>query len=127
MEWEYEPDEIPKRKHSWDEDEAGFIIIGGVPVGKCPKGISNETAREILNTGIVWSPKRWDHEYPQRIYTIYQNVIYRAVPTNPGKSYHGFPEHPDSFRELPSALRKKILEHAERLGCLEEVRKWLKS
>ncbi len=23
--WRYEPDEIPKRKHAWDQDEAGFL------------------------------------------------------------------------------------------------------
>jgi hypothetical protein len=126
LEWEYEPDETPKRKHSWDKDEAGFVTIGGAIVGKCPQGISNSSARELLNAGIQWSPRRWEHSYPKRIYTIHQNVVYRAMPTNPGKSYHGFPEHPDLFWELPGALRKKIFEHAERLGCLEGVHKWLK-
>ncbi len=29
MEWEYEPDEIPKRKHFWDKDEAGLMILPG--------------------------------------------------------------------------------------------------
>jgi len=126
LEWEYEPDEKPKRKHSWDKEEAGFITIGTAIVGKCPKGISNSTARELLNTGIHWSPKYWEHSYPKRIYVIYQDVLYRAVSTNPGNSYHAFPEDPDSFSELPKVLKKKILDHAERLGCLEGIRRWLK-
>lgn len=28
MAWTYEPDEIPKRKHQWDRDEAGFLQVG---------------------------------------------------------------------------------------------------
>jgi hypothetical protein len=123
LEWEYEPDERPKRKHSWDKDEAGFIRTGSAIVGKCPKGISNTTAKGLLNAGIEWRPSRWEHSYPQRIYAIYQDVVYRAMPTNPGKSYHGFPEHPDSFLELPKALKEKILELAKQLGCLEGVRR----
>ena len=106
MEWEYEPDENPKRKHSWDKDEAGFITVGTVVVGKCPKGISNSTARELLNAGIPWSPKNWEHDYPKRIYAIYQDVLYRAMTTNPGKSYHGFPESRFIFEVANDASKK---------------------
>ncbi len=128
MEWEYESDEKPKwkSKHFWNEDKAGFITIGEKTVGKCPKGISTSTARELLNGGIPWSPENWTRSYPQRIYAIHRNVVYRAMPTNPGKSYHGFPEDPDLFVKLPKALKRKILEHAERLRCIGEVRRWLK-
>jgi len=125
VEWEYEPDKTPKRKHSWEKNAAGFISIGTTVIGKCPKGISIDTAKELLNSGIPWSPRRWEKSHPQRIYAIHHGVLYRAMPTIPGKSYHGFPEHPRSFSELPKALREKIFEHAKQLGCLEQVRKWV--
>src|SRR6266568_2885800 len=32
--WLYEPDEVPKRKHHWDQDEAGFVAVGAIFVGK---------------------------------------------------------------------------------------------
>ncbi len=125
MEWEYEPDEEPKWRHFWDKNEAGFMTVGTGSVGKCPKGISKGTARKLLNSGIQWSPPGWAQNYPKRIYAIHKDVVYRATPTIPGKSYHGFPESPTGFSRLPKVLKKKILEHAKQLNCLEGVRRWL--
>jgi hypothetical protein len=95
--WLYEPDEVPKRKHHWKEPRAGFVMVGNVLIGKCPSTMTLESAEELLNSGVEWSPKGWQREYPQRIYAVSDGVLYRATPTNPGRSYHGFPEHYSRF------------------------------
>lgn len=125
MHWKYESDQRPKRKHHWSRNEAGFVVVDGHRVGKCPQKLSSARAEELVNKGFQYFPFRWTKAYPSRIYVVDDGVLYRAVPTNPGVSYHGFPEDPAAFQELPAETRKQILEHARDLGQLEEVRKWL--
>ncbi len=124
--WRYEADEHPKRRHHWEHDYAGFVQVGAKMVGKCPNNLTNEEAEALLTEGIPYYPARWRQDDPQRIYAVKDGVIYRAMPTNPGRSYHGFPELPDRFRELPAKLKRKVMERAEPLGCWNEVSKWLK-
>lgn len=81
--WLYEPDEDPKRKHHWTQDEAGFVTVGAIFVGKCPSSMSIQLAQTLLNTGIEWSPKMWAEPYPQRMYCVWDGVLYRATPTIP--------------------------------------------
>jgi hypothetical protein len=69
--WLYEPDEDPKRKHHWTRDEAGFVTVGAIFVGKCPSNMSIQLAQMLLNTGIEWSPRMWPEPYPQRIYCVW--------------------------------------------------------
>lgn len=106
--WVYEPDEKPKRKHFWDKPLPGFILIQGNLVGKCPDTLSLEDAQRLLNEGIPYSPKGWRQAYPKRIYVVHENCVYRATPTNPGVSYHGFPEKPSELRKLPRGLSRKL-------------------
>jgi hypothetical protein len=84
-----------------------------------------QSAQGLLNQGIPWSPKAWSKPYPQRLYVVHQGSVYRATPTNPGTSYHGFPE---MLERLPPGrkLREQILERARALGCEAEVNKWMK-
>lgn len=124
--WLYEPDENPKRKHHWAENRAGFVTVGATFVGKCPSGMSIETAQMLLDTGIEWSPKMWDQPYPQRIYSVWDGVLYRAMPTVPGRSYHGFPEDPSRFPPGNRALRDQIRALAEERDCERELRGWMK-
>jgi hypothetical protein len=124
--WRYEPDETPKRKHHWKENFAGFETVGSVLVAKCPNGMSLEQAEDLLNDGIEWSPRGWLNDYPQRIYAVLDGVLYRAMPTNPGASYHGFPEHHSRFPAGNRALRQRVLEQAARRGCELELRRWMK-
>ena len=121
--WRYEADEHPKRKHHWRRNVAGFVTQGGVIVGKCPSGMTTEFAEAMLNDGVPWSPLRWRHDYPKRIYNILDGVVYRAVPTNPGVSYHGFPER---LEHLPTELIGPLLALAEALGERERIERWLK-
>ncbi len=125
--WLYEPDEQPKLKHHWQFDRAGFIEAGSQQVGKCPAGMSLDDAQELLDNAIPYFPPRWSRPYPQRLYAVSDGVVYRATPTNPGVSYHGFPEHPDRFPDKGNARQVKqlLLGEAERQGCGQEVRQWM--
>jgi hypothetical protein len=123
--WLYEPDEDPKRKHHWDQNEAGFVTVGATFVGKCPNGMSMQLAQTLLDTGIEWSPKMWVEPYPQRIYCVWGGVLYRATPTIPGRSYHGFPEHPSRFPPGNRALRNQIIELARKRNCEQGLRAWM--
>ncbi len=124
--WKYEPDQIPKRKHHWAKKRAGVVEVKGVRVSKCPSDLTLSDAEEMLNDGIEWSPSRWPHDHPQRVYAIREGVVYRATPTNPGVSYHGFPE---LLENLPPsrALRQQLIARATTLGCESEVVAWLRS
>jgi hypothetical protein len=121
--WKYVPDEDPKDKHHWEKNEAGFIEVNGVQIGKCPNNMTLQQAQQLLESGLPWFPKGWKKAFPKRIYNIRNKVVYRATPTIPGQSYHGFPERPDG---VPPEMRKPLLALAEQQGCHEEVKAWLK-
>jgi len=125
FDWEYEPDESPRRKHKWSRDEHGFVEQNGVVVAKCPDSLTNEKARELLNSGVGWRDEDWPHDHPNKIYGVYRGVVYRATPTIPGRSYHGFPEVP-SRMPRKRELQEAIIELARNEGTEDEVRKWLK-
>ena len=127
MTWLYQSDEIPKRKHHWNKDHAGFVEVGHVPVGKCPSTMDASNAQALLDDAIPYFPPRWSRPYPPRLYAVSGGVVYRASPTNPGTSYHGFPEHPSTFPRGSHArdVKRQLLERAERQGCEREVRQWM--
>lgn len=81
--------------------------------------MSLQLAQMLLDTGIEWSPKMWDQTYPQRIYCVWDGVLYRATPTIPGRSYHGFPEYPSRFPPGNRALRNQIMELAKNASASE--------
>jgi hypothetical protein len=124
--WRYETDETPKKKHQWSRNEAGSIEVGGAVVSKCPNDLTTQEAEEMLNAGIPWSPRNWTRDYPQRIYAVRLGVVYRATTTNPGVSYHGFPE---LIEKLPPdrVLREKIFELGKSQGFGAELKRWLRS
>ena len=127
MPWVYEPDRDRKHKRNWRHNYAGFVEVANSVVAKCPHGMTPQECEHLLNTdSIEYRPRRWPHDYPERIYNIRDKVVYRATPTNPGQSYHGFPELQDRIRELPRNVKDQILARADQLGCRQEVEKWLK-
>jgi hypothetical protein len=129
MPWTYEPDEDPKEKHHWANQHAGFETDrDGELVGKCPSGLSLKAAEDLINSedrAIEWRPRGWRRRYPQRIYVIHNGVLYRATPTNPEVSYHGFPAHSSRFPKRAQKLRKEILRKARELECEPEVKEWM--
>jgi len=83
--------------------------------------MNQELAEKLLNEGIPLNNPRNDIGCPNEIFNVYEGVIYRAVPTLPGKSYHAFPEI-----TMPVDIEKKLLKRAEEKGCCKELEKWLK-
>jgi hypothetical protein len=100
----------------------------GEEVGKCPADMAVETAAALLNDEdrIEYTPLRCSHSYPDRIYNIHEGQLYRAKPTTPGRSYHGFPENPARALRLPRAVKLQILALARIRGCEDEVSRCLK-
>lgn len=127
MSWLYEVDETRKHKRGWKEDRADFVkAADGSLVAKCPRNLTLDQCAALLNTGVEYHSPRSRHSHPDRIYNILDKVVYRATPTIPGKSYHGFPELPERAAELPRNLKDRILSLAEKQGCRREVEKWMK-
>lgn len=123
--WQYEPED-PKWKHAWEHDRADFETVDGVPVGKCPSSVTNAVAEDWLASAHPWSPASWSRLYPKRMYYVHKSgVLYRATPTNPGRSYHGFPEHPTLFPRGARQLKAELLAEARRKGCEDDLRDWM--
>lgn len=121
----YEPDEQPKRKHHWNNDYAGFITVGKTFVGKCPRAMSLDAAAQLLQEAVPWSPLNWRSIHPKRLYAIADGVLYRATETVPGRSYHGFPEHPSRFPKGAKDLKNQLLALARQKNCEPELRAWM--
>jgi len=121
----YDPGEVPKRKHGWSKPQAGFVRRGKALIGKCPKGFSLSLAQRLLDGGIHDRGPRDPASHPRRIYAVHAGVLYRLVPTEAGKSYHGFPEAPQEFFLLDDALKDGIRSLARRLGQEKELDRWL--
>lgn len=122
--YRYDPGE-GRYKHRWNKGEAGFEPSGRGPVGKCPKSMNLELAQALLENGIEY----WDgDEFPARIYNVYNGVVYEAVPTEPGKSYHGYPWRGDRGMGagLPPRIRRELEAYARKEGKLKEFLRWMK-
>lgn len=123
--WTYEPED-PKWKHAWEHHHAGFVTVDGVAVGKCPSHVTKAVAEQWLAEAHPWSPASWSKSYPKRMYYVDDSgVLYRATPTNPGRSYHGFPEHPTLFPHGAAELKAGLVAEAARNNCEDELRDWM--
>lgn len=114
-------------KHRWGKDEAGFEPGKRGAIGKCHNSINTGVAGELLAKGIPFYEDRNDQQ-PAKIYSLYRGVIYEAVPTVPGVSWHGYPWRGDlSGRNLlPRRIRKELRQMAVNDGSLKEYEQWLK-
>lgn len=128
MPWTYEPSPDRKHKRDWAQPKAGFVVANGEEIGKCPTSMTVADAESLLNgtERIEYSPPRWPHNHPERIYNIHEGQLFRATPTVPGQSYHGFPENPARAQKLPRVLKERILELARDKNCEAEVSRCLK-
>lgn len=126
MNWRYDRGQH-RHKHRWKFDYAEFQPSRKGYVGKCPKHITRELAEKIVNSGVpVYEVE--GSPYPERIYAVYQGTIYEAVPTVPGKSYHGYPWRGDLPGRTPPPRRvfRELEQNAKNDGTLEEYKRWLK-
>lgn len=111
---------------SGTRDYAGFQPSSKGPVGKCSNTIQEAEAQQLLNEGIA-VPDNTDEHYPQRIVNQHKGAIYVAVPTVPGRSYHGYPWRADlDPRGLPMKVLHELKKRAEASGCLTEYKKWIR-
>lgn len=125
--WKYEAEERPKRKHAWDKPYPGFVKHRGAWISKCPKGLSTKEAERLLNSqSLAYPLRRWGKQWPDRLYVVHEGCVYKALVTRPGVSYHAFPELPERLRRLPKEFRDRLLDLARRLGCEDEVRRWIR-
>ena len=118
--WKYDPGD-DRHKHHWSHDYAAFAFKDGKWIGKCPNTITLDLAEKLLNEGIPLFNPRKAIDAPNAIFNVHEGVIYKAVPTLPGYSYHGYPEI-----DMPNETFNQLLKRAEEKGCKKELIKWLK-
>lgn len=116
-----------RHKHRWNKDEAGFEPSKRGAVGKCPKSITQEVATAILAKGILYYDQP-DDAQPAKIYSVYKGVIYEAVPTTPGVSWHGYPWRGDlpGRNTLTRKIKNRLRIIAEAENYTKEHEQWLK-
>lgn len=118
-------------KHKWAEPRADFRYgPDGHPEGMCPSTLSVDLAENLLNEGFPYSPQGWTKAHPKYIYNVHEGVVFKAVETNPGRSYHGFPcpgpkTHPRK-PDMTEKTKRALLELADQKGCRQEVETWFR-
>jgi hypothetical protein len=112
-----------RKKHCWNRPYAGFMPERRGAVGKCANTITDVVAQGLLESGLYVPSDADDVCYPDEIFNIYQGVVYVAVPTRPGESYHGYPYRGRLTKRLYDALQARATEQ----NCDREFEKWSKS
>jgi hypothetical protein len=119
-----------RKKHCWKYPHAAIQIDRGHLVGKCPNTLTDVLAETILRSAIE-EPDPFElpgqaKSHPKRLYAVYEGVIYEAVPTNPGRSYHGYPwTRREGRTQLPREIVAELRRRAKAQGHLEEFEDWL--
>lgn len=115
----------PLRLSRFRPNSLGSERHGTAYVGKCDCRITEEVAEQNLNRGIPDPADAPGH--PPRIYVLYDGVIYVAVPTNPGVSYHAYPWRGDiPGRRIPRRVLSGLKRIAADRGELSKLNQWLK-
>lgn len=124
---EYDPGEH-RIKHCWAEDRAAFVPSGSALIGKCPSTLTKEQAKKLVNDA-EFDGKLPDQTVakvlPERIWNVFEGVIYEAVPSRPG-AYHGYPWRGRPGRNrLARPVKRALQAKAEAQGYGREFREWL--
>lgn len=120
-----------RRKHCWNRDSADFVEEQGHLVGKCPSTVTDAVAERLLNQAVAEPDPfavrgRATAAWPRRLYAVYHGVVYEAVPTQPGTSYHGYPWRGRSGRgPLPTEVIEQLRIQAGAEGFSREFEGWL--
>ena len=100
-------------------------------MGKCPNSITDDVAQSVLDQAVAEPdpfavPGRAPDAWPKRLYGVHKGVIYEAVPTQPGRSYHGYPWRGREGRgPLPPEVVDRLRELAAAEGHLDTFENWL--
>lgn len=118
-----------RKKHCWKHAHAAIESRDGHLVGKCPNTLTDALAEAILQSAIE-EPDPFElpgqsKGHPKKLYAVYNGVIYEAVPTNPGRSYHGYPwTRREGRTQLPREIVNELRRRANEEGCLEKFEDW---
>lgn len=124
---DYDPAEH-RVKHCWGETFAAFVEVGSGYVGKCPSTLSKEQAKELVNAAVyegMLPTVSMRNLMPERVWNVYQGVVYEAVPTRTG-AYHGYPwRGRPSRNRLPRPVLRTLHARAVEQGYEREFKDWL--
>jgi hypothetical protein len=113
-------------KHVGRKPCAEIVFVDGNPrmaVGKCPNTLTPQDCEALLRDAVAGPNGDREIDFPKKLYTVHDGVIYEAQTTTAGRTYHGYP-----FR---GRLSRKLLRELEKLAtemdCETEFRAWVKS
>lgn len=112
-------------KHESGTPEARIDFDKGNPkraVGKCPNTIAPTTRAALLNDALPAPNGDRDVDFPKRLYAVHKGVIYQAITSDGGLTYHAYPYRGRVPKLLLSALR----ERAEDKGDIDQFDKWVR-
>ncbi|WP_321891667.1 hypothetical protein [Paraburkholderia tropica] len=124
--YSYDPG-VHRRKHCQAAGPATFIKMGSITIGKCPSALTKQHAEELLQNGFAYPPGLPEGAHPDKVYNVFEGVIYEAVPTMPGRSYHGYPWCflPGRAR-IPECIFEALKARAKVEGFEREFKHWTK-
>ncbi len=118
--WKYDAGEH-RVKHCWAQPQAVFVGIGNAMVSKCPGTLAKATAEMLLNNGFPSFMSCVSCSV--KIYNVYKGVVYEAVPTQPGVSFHGYPWRSMQGRKsIPRRIIQQFEQRAVLNGCLKDYK-----
>ena len=121
--YRYDPGEH-RLKHCSDRPQAHFRQEGSAFTGVCPSTLSKRKAEELLQHGVPHYRPGTGH--PEKVYAVYEGVVYEARCTEYGMTYHGFPwRGRPGHNRLPRPIKRELQQRAERDGCLAAFNAWL--
>ncbi|MDP3275681.1 MAG: hypothetical protein Q8Q09_10835 [Deltaproteobacteria bacterium] len=131
MEYDYDAGEPwERRKHAPQGATPSFKRMNGRVVTTCPNTVGRSDARAALNDAnrFEWRDPRSAGTHPDAIWIMHERVLYRAEPTNLGRSFHAFPETDAKLLDaLTRRERQQMEEWFDRRGQLDAMNKWLAS
>lgn len=120
----YDPAEH-RLKHCWNQPEADFQQTGSSVIGKCPNTLDKNKAEDILQEAVA--DLNDCQQWPKRLWAVHEGVIYEAVPSEPNKSYHGYPWRGRPGRNrLSRTVLVRLREMADRKQCRDDFEDWYK-
>jgi hypothetical protein len=124
----------PPPQLAYDKGERRFKHVGRRPeayiqfddsspkkwIGKCPNNIPDTVKAEILNKAIPAASADAEIAYVDRLYAVYQGVVYEAMSSDEGQTYHAYPYRGRLTKAL--VIQLKAMAIAE--GSLMALKDW---